>query len=386
MENKTGNTTTDLQDIRVQLEQLKKENAQLKQLIQPEKGSNGYNYQNLYENSLVAILKSDASTGEIIHANEKAWKLFGLEGPNRGIRTVDFYVEPAERERLLEQIMRDGFIDNEEIEIESNTGERKWVTLSTKLQRKEGILESIMKDITESKKHLFELEKVNFELDSFVYHASHDLRSPLRSVLGLIDIYRREEDPRVKEECIEKVESSVKRLDSLVVELLSISRNNRVNDPHVKIDFLSEINNSVSSYLSNFEKGLEIITKVNQSIPFYSDLTRIRIVLNNLISNAMKYRNPDQERSLVNVEVEVLEGKAIIKIEDNGEGIAEEKLPHIFDMFYRATEKSEGSGLGLYIVKNVLDKLNATIDIDSAEWEGTKIKVMIPASIPASEE
>ena len=379
MENNTGTPAVDLQDLQAQIEQLRKENAQLKSQLQ-QSNSKGKAYQNIYNNSLVAILKSDANTGEIIDANEKAWKLFGFEGPVEKVRTVDYYVEPTERDRLLKQIMEDGYLDNEEIEIESNTGERKWVTISTKYQREEGVLESIMKDITEAKQHLFELEKVNFELDSFVYHASHDLRSPLRSVLGLIDIYRLEDDPKVKEQCIEKIESSIKRLDNLVVELLSISRNNRVNDPHVKVDFLSEINNSVSSYLSNFEKGLEIITKVNQTIPFYSDLTRIRIVLNNLISNAMKYRNPDQDRCLVQVMVDVQEDKAIIRIEDNGEGIPREKLPHIFDMFYRATEKSEGSGLGLYIVKNVLDKLNATIDIDSAEWEGTRVKVEIPAS------
>ena len=384
MERMTKDPDTSYQDLYEQFLKLKEENQRLRELT-TNGNSNGKVYKDLYDNSVIAMLKSDAVTGEILSANDKAWKLFGFDGPGQGVKTVDYYVKPTERDRLLDQIQKQGYIDNEEIEIENNRGERKWVTLSTHYIKEEGILESIMKDITETKKHLFELEKVNFELDSFVYHASHDLRSPLRSVLGLIDIYRLEEDHRVKEECIEKIEGSIKRLDNLVVELLSISRNNRVNDPHVKVDFLTEINNSVSSYLSNFEKGLEIITHVNQSITFYSDLTRIRIVLNNLISNAMKYRNPERERSLVKINVDVQEEQAVIRIEDNGEGIPEEKLPHIFDMFYRATEKSEGSGLGLYIVKNVLDKLNAKIKIESEELEGTMIEVTIPASNPSIE-
>ena len=227
-----------------------------------------------------------------------------------------------------------------------------------------------------------ELQKVNFELDSFIYHASHDLRSPLRSIIGLIEVYRLEENEKVKKECIEKIEGSVKRLDHLVMELLSISRNDRINDPHVEVNFMVEINNSVSSYYNaSNNQGLEILTKVKQPVKFGSDLTRVRIILNNLISNAIKYRSPEKERNYILVDVEANEKFARLKVEDNGEGIESSKVPHIFDMFYRATERSEGSGLGLYIVKRVAQKLNAKIEVYSEELEGTTFVITIPNTV-----
>ncbi|MEJ2004558.1 MAG: HAMP domain-containing sensor histidine kinase, partial [Cyclobacteriaceae bacterium] len=218
-------------------------------------------------------------------------------------------------------------------------------------------------------------------LDSFVYHASHDLRSPLRSILGLIDLYRMEDDEKLQEECIEKIEHSVKRLDDLVIELLSISRNDRVDDPQLPINLLLEVNNSIASYYNATDtRNLEITTQILQPVSFVSDPTRVRIILNNLISNAIKYRSFSKEKSQIEVFAEVTDEKAVIRIRDNGEGIQESKLPHIFDMFYRATERSEGSGLGLYIVKKVSDKLNADIDVDSVELEGTTFTVTIPNS------
>jgi signal transduction histidine kinase len=82
--------------------------------------------------------------------------------------------------------------------------------------------------------------------------------------------------------------------------------------------------------------------------------------------------------SFINIYVDVTEKESVVKIEDNGEGISEDKLDKIFDMFYRASENSEGSGLGMYIVKNVIKKLDATIDVKSEEKKGTTFIVKIP--------
>jgi signal transduction histidine kinase len=245
----------------------------------------------------------------------------------------------------------------------------------------DGTVDFVFKDITQTKENLIELQKVNFELDSFVYHASHDLRSPLRSILGLIDLYNMEEDEKFRKECIEKIRSSVIRLDDLVIELLSISRNDRVNDPHTPISLIQELNNSIASYYNASDTSrLEITARVLQPVPFISDATRLRIILNNLISNAIKYRSFHKPLSTIHIDMETDARNVVIKVIDNGEGIEESKVPHIFDMFYRATEKSEGSGLGLYIVKKVADKLNATIQVDSMELEGTTFTVTIPNS------
>ena len=195
----------------------------------------------------------------------------------------------------------------------------------------------------------------------------------------MIDIYRNEDSIDVKEQCIDRIQTSILRLDDLVQELLSISRNDRVSDDHVVINLMDEINNSIESYYNATDTdNLSIITKVRHHKKFKSDATRVRIILNNIISNAIKYRSFDRVKSFIKIIAEVSEKEVNLTIEDNGDGIEHSKLPHIFDMFYRATEKSGGSGLGLYIVKKVADKLKATVDVSSQELEGTIFNITIP--------
>lgn len=338
-------------------------------------------YRNLFQNSVVAMFRSNAKTGHITEANDKFWQLLKLDEKKNNLH-FDFFWEEKEKRRVLELVQTHGTVESLELKIKDAHHQIIWVSFSAFLYREENIMECTLEDITDTKENLLELQKVNFELDSFVYHASHDLRSPLRSVLGLIDIYRLEESRKIKGECIEKIESSVKRLDNLVVELLSISRNDRINDPHRYISILTEVNYSISSYYNASDTtGLEIRSKILEPVKFYSDPTRVRIILNNLISNAIKYRSFHKEESYIYIEAIVDEEKMILKVADNGEGIEKSKVPNIFDMFYRATEKSEGSGLGLYIVKKVADKLNAQIDVQSEELEGTTFVVTIPNTL-----
>ena len=335
-------------------------------------------YRALFENSLVGMFRTDFETGEILDSNSKVWEILGVDRA-KGFTTYDFYKDPKDRELVINSIKEKGKAENIELQITKGDGTPIWVSFSIQHYPEEGVLETIAIDITEMKNNLLELEKVNFELDSFVYHASHDLRSPLRSVMGLLNIYNGESNPSVKAECIEMIEGSVKRLDNLVVELLSISRNNRIDDEHAPLNFMVEINNSISSYYNaSNTKNLDLRVRVIQPLEFVTDVTRVRIVLNNLISNAIKYRDITKPMSLIEIDVEVTREEAKIIVADNGQGIEENKLDSIFDMFYRATENSEGSGLGLYIVKNVVEKLNAIITVESEELEGSTFTVIIP--------
>ena len=176
------------------------------------------------------------------------------------------------------------------------------------------------------------------------------------------------------------IEGSIKRLDNLVIDLLQISRGSRSGNSSDQISLISEINNSITNcYHAEDSIDVRIITKVHQPVDFITDLTRIRIVLNNLISNAVKYRSirPD-EQSYILVEAKVDRKQAIITISDNGQGIPESKVPTIFDMFVRATDSNQGSGLGLYIVKNVVEKLGGKVKVESTSNKGSVFKVEIP--------
>ncbi len=100
------------------------------------------------------------------------------------------------------------------------------------------------------------------------------------------------------------------------------------------------------------------------------------MILNNIISNSIRYRNGKDPVIKVNIKVD--EQKAKLSIEDNGKGIAKEHLSNVCKMFYRATDDGAGSGLGLYIVKEAIDKLNGSIKIDSKEGRGTTVNLEIP--------
>jgi signal transduction histidine kinase len=195
------------------------------------------------------------------------------------------------------------------------------------------------------------LMQVNFELDSFVYKASHDMRAPLLSLLGLIDITQRDY-PVDTLQYLQLMKKSVLRLDKFIVELTQYSRNERLEAQIEKVNFDEIINQTLADFqhLPAMDK-VHVNLRLNHQVPVYADVFRLKIILNNLISNAIKYSDTNKEYPYVSVAVSSDRNVFRVKIEDNGIGIMEEHTDKVFDMFFRATQKSEGSGLGLYIVK-----------------------------------
>ena len=123
---------------------------------------------------------------------------------------------------------------------------------------------------------------------------------------------------------------------------------------------------------------MKVSVEINQGSRFISDKRRISVVLNNLVSNAFKYSDPTKANSFVKIIVDCISQNAVIQIQDNGIGIAEKDLEKIFGMFYRAAVSSNGSGLGLYILKESLEKLGGKINVESKLNEGTTFTVEIP--------
>ena len=117
---------------------------------------------------------------------------------------------------------------------------------------------------------------------------------------------------------------------------------------------------------------------VVQNDIFWSDEMSIKIILNNLLSNAFNYQRKNIDDKFVEMNIEVKDNKAVITVKDNGIGIHESHINNIFTMFYRATSEETGSGLGLYNVKDALTKLNGEIEVDSKVNQGTIFKVTIP--------
>lgn len=229
------------------------------------------------------------------------------------------------------------------------------------------------------KKKNTRLKKVNQELDKFVYSVSHDLRAPLSSIMGLIIISKEESDLQILRHYINLMDQSVKKLDGFIKDIIDLSKNARTGLVISKIDFEPMIREVIEQYnYLDLSQKVEKRLVIHQNSEFYSDQNRIRILLSNLISNAIRYANPGKNPPYLEVYVETDEQKATLLVKDNGIGIKEEFLTKIFDMFFRASENSKGSGLGLYIVKETLAKLKGTIKVDSQAGEGTKFSIDIP--------
>ncbi|MDO1445208.1 PAS domain S-box protein [Rhodocytophaga aerolata] len=221
-----------------------------------------------------------------------------------------------------------------------------------------------------------QLRKINAELDKFVYSVSHSLRAPLTSVLGLINVIRiTEVDPQT-DTYLGLIEKSVRKLDGTLHEINDYSRNARLGLNVSEIDFPALLQNLKAQY-STFE-GIQITieTSLQADHPFYSDEERVQVVLNNILTNACKYRD-DKKSPHVALRVRVTKEAALIGIEDNGIGIDPEYINKIFNMFFRASERSTGSGLGLYIVKETLDKLKGDIDVASEPGKGSVFNVRL---------
>jgi len=224
-----------------------------------------------------------------------------------------------------------------------------------------------------------ELKKTNAELDRFVYSVSHDLRSPLSSILGLINLFRLEKPQGESKIYLDKIEESINKLDRSIIKIVQYSRNSRLPVQHEEIDFEEVVKSAIEQHrYMDRQHRIEFITTIGGGMPFSSDRERLQVILNNLVANSIKYQRPHCEKPFVRVEVQVSPDKAKVSVSDNGEGIEEEQQEHIFGMFYRGTTSSDGSGLGLYIVKETLHNLGGTIAVRSKLNEGTTFTVEIP--------
>jgi signal transduction histidine kinase len=226
-----------------------------------------------------------------------------------------------------------------------------------------------------------ELVKINKELDSFVYSVSHNLRAPLMSVLGLINLVQVENSKNDKKlnEYFGMMQHSIHKLDDTLKEILDYSRNARSGLNIGRVDLERMIEDSFERLM--YIEGSERISKslqVEESAPLYSDSYRLSVIINNLVSNAIKYRDTNKDNSIISIQATINESYLQIVFRDNGIGISSEFISKIFDMFFRATERSEGAGLGLYIVKETIDKLHGTIDVESALSKGTTFIIKIP--------
>jgi signal transduction histidine kinase len=225
-----------------------------------------------------------------------------------------------------------------------------------------------------------QLRKVNAELDRFVYSASHDLRAPLSSLLGLIDLARKSTDPKEIESYLEMMKGRIHHLDDFIKEIIDYSRNERMEVLRQPVN-LHQLVKETATNLQHLDGAdqINIHNEIPVDLVLPSDAMRLKIVVNNLMNNAIKYHDHNKDDRYIRISTIPSERGLNFLVCDNGMGISAEHHDKVFNMFYRASDKSKGSGLGLYIVRESLVQLGGSVSLKSELGAGSTFTVLLPA-------
>lgn len=239
-------------------------------------------------------------------------------------------------------------------------------------------LYGVCQDITEIKLTNERLRVTTLELETYIYKSSHDLHAPLSTILGLINLGQREIKDPIAAKYLEMIGGQAKKLDSIRTEFIKAML---IKDAE-KFDELIHLNKMIPEILEGLRSShgferLNVKIRIPDNQPLLSNSFLVKTILHNLIENSVKYQDYGQTNSILNIDIENNDNNAKITIRDNGVGIAAEHQDRIFDMYFRANDSSHGSGLGLYLVKKAVDRLNGKLQLRSNPGEGTTVTVLL---------
>jgi len=223
------------------------------------------------------------------------------------------------------------------------------------------------------------LNKIVFELDRFVYSASHDLSAPLKSILGLVQIINFEKDQTKVTEYVSLIKDTVLKLEAVIKSMVDYARNSHVQVKTEKFN-LRELVDEVYTELAYLPEAIKLTfdNLIPEELQVQSDRTRVKVIFNNLITNGIKYADKNKTVGFIKIESHRKGSNTFVKVSDNGIGVRAEYLDKIFNMYFRATEISKGSGLGLFIVKETINKIGGKVSVESTIGLGSTFEITIP--------
>jgi signal transduction histidine kinase len=230
-----------------------------------------------------------------------------------------------------------------------------------------------------------QMEEANARLNQFIYSMSHNLRSPIANFKDIVELVESGiiSAEEVKEMLV-MLKPNLGRAEETIKDIVGIVMNEKIEPEPRVIDWQNTIEGVFNAVAQANKSRFRLTMKIYAPCAFSSDHLRINSLLDNLITNAIKYADLAKPTSTVHVAVTVSAKSATIEVSDNGTGIAEEYRAKVFNMFFRASVQSMGSGLGLFIVKEIVDKLNGTITLSSEPGMGSTFTLVLPNELVAA--
>ena len=343
-------------------------------------------YKNLYDNTIVAMFVTDLKTLKLVKANKIGMELFGYKTKKalyEGFTAQTHFVNPSEREENVKTAVLENEVTTMIQPMKKLDGTIFWGRIYMKVNENKSLAYTVLIDVTEqvkleqeNKKYIKILEDI--KVDS--YKVAHDMKNPLANIMGLAD-FAISEAPEGSDirDYLTVIKSEAERLDRNVREIIVNTSIKKEVYEFQSIDFIKIIEDvkfSIS-FIDGFA-DIEFYDDINKEFPFANDKLVITSLFQNLIDNAIKYRNKNIEKPFVKIKVETTVDNAVIEIEDNGIGIAPDKQQDIFKLFYRAAEEIDGNGLGLFTLKYNIEKLGGAISFESKQNQGTKFNIVLP--------
>lgn len=225
-----------------------------------------------------------------------------------------------------------------------------------------------------------QLQNVNNELDNFIYKTSHDIRGPLASLKGIANVALLELKDEKAQDYLQKLDASADKLNSILTRLLIVNQINHAVLNPIKINFKELIDEIlVFERKKGIPPRMTILHDIDPDVSLITDRHVLRIILENLIDNAIKYHNSSERiEPFVKIKTSLSPKGVLISVIDNGIGIQERDPQKLFQMFVRASERSESGGIGLYLTKLASERLYARVDFSTTPEKYTQFTVTIP--------
>lgn len=344
----------------------------------------------IIDNAVDGIIAIDAR-GIILSANPASTHIFGYPPEEMVGRNVKMLMpEPyhSEHDRYISNYNRSGEAKvigiGREVEGRRKDGSVFPLDLAVAKLELDGavIYSGIVRDISERKASEQALIEANAELEEFAYRTSHDLRSPIASSLGLLTISKdmlAEGELAALGQTLQRMEQNFRRLDHLIQNIITITRNRLMEEEARPITLRSLVSEAIEA-LSHLEDSarIRIENHVPEELTIVSKPSKFQVIVGNMLSNAVKYHDPEEEAPAIDIRAFRYAGKLRLSVEDNGLGVPPASRHLLFKMFKRLhPNRSFGSGLGLYILRKSAEALGGTA-LYEARDKGSRFILELP--------